>query len=85
MASGAIELPPESELCEPISVSSSPRAPVFAMPYIGLCGLLDVSFSERAEMAVPLTPARVAACVRRFMPRTMALSMWKAAPYCWSI
>ena len=54
------------------------------MPYMGLCGLLPVSFSERAAMIVPLVPARVAACVRMFMPRRKALSMCIATPYCWS-
>jgi hypothetical protein len=77
---GAIELPPESEFCEPISVSSSPRAPAFAMPYIGLCGLLPVSFSERAAMTQPLTPARVVGVVFSSMPRRNALSEWNIKP-----
>ena len=53
-ARGAIELPPESEAREPISVSSEPSAPAAWMPYIGLCGLLPVSFSERAAITAPL-------------------------------
>ena len=58
-----MELPPESEFCEPISVSSCPSAPTRLMPYIGLCGLLPVSFSERAAIGKPFTMARVATCV----------------------
>ncbi len=51
------------------------------MPYIGLCGLLAVSFSERAAMIAPLVPAAVPALrARIFMPRSQALSAWKARP-----
>ena len=39
----------------PISVTSWPSAPALLMPYIGLCGLLPVSLSERAQKTVPLT------------------------------
>ncbi|MGH6781312.1 MAG: hypothetical protein ACREB5_04305, partial [Sphingomonadaceae bacterium] len=77
---GAIELPPESELCEPISVSSSPSAPARKMPYIGLCGLLPVSFSERAGITAPLVAAAVVALTRSRMPRAKALSEWNASP-----
>ena len=71
---GAMELPPESLFCEPISVSSWPSAPTLLMPYIGLCGLLPVSFSERAAIGKPLTLARVATWVDACMPRRMAPS-----------
>ena len=86
MPAGAIELPPESEVCEPMSVSSSPRAPAFMMPYIGLCGLLPVSFSERAaiEHAVGQS-ARAPRRVRSSMPRRIAPSEWQAAPNCVSM
>ena len=47
------------------------------MPYIGLCGLLPVSLSERAQKIVPFTFARVAAEVFDRMPRRNALSEWK--------
>ena len=77
---GAIELPPESEFCEPISPSRLPREPVFAIPYIGLCGLLPVSFSERAAITAPLMLARVVAEVFSSMPRRNALSVWNARP-----
>ena len=43
------------------SASAARRsAPARAMPYIGLCGLLPVSFSERAGITAPLMFARVA-------------------------
>ena len=63
-----------------MSVSSWPSAPTRLMPYIGLCGLLPVSFSERAAMGKPLTLARVATCVDICMPRRMAPSECQAAP-----
>jgi hypothetical protein len=75
-----MELPPESELTEPINVSNSPFEPVRAMPYIGLWGLLPVSFSERAAMMVPLVAAAVPAAARIFMPRRNAESVWNARP-----
>ena len=75
-----MELPPESLFCEPISVSSWPSAPTLLMPYIGLCGLLPVSFSERAAIGKPLTLARVVTCVDACMPRRMAPSECQAAP-----
>ncbi len=77
---GAMELPPESLFCEPISVSSWPSAPAVLMPYIGLCGLLPVSFSERAEIGKPLVFARVVGWVEACMPRRMAPSECQAAP-----
>ncbi len=80
MAAGAMELPPESVACEPMSVSSSPRAPARRMPYIGLCGLLPVSFSERAAMEAPLVSACVMGVVRSSMPRRMAPSECQATP-----
>ena len=46
-----------------MSVNSWPRAPTLLMPYIGLCGLLPVSFSDRAAIGKPLTLARVPTCV----------------------
>ena len=58
---GDAELPPESDGFEPISATRSPFAPALLMPYIGLCGLLPVSLSERAQKIVPFTFARVAA------------------------
>ena len=73
-----MELPPDSELCEPISVSNSPSAPARQMAYIGLCGLLPVSFSERAGMTAPVMPAAVPAEILVIMPRRNALSLWKA-------
>ena len=57
-AGGAIEFPPETELSVPIRSSSAPRAPACQMPYIGLCGLVLVSFCESAGMMVPVTLAR---------------------------
>ena len=50
------------------------------MPYIGLCGLLPVSFSERAAITAPLTLAAVAGETRSRMPRRNALSEWNASP-----
>ena len=69
---GAIELPPESELLEPIRDSRLPSAPARAMPYMGLCGLFAVSLSERAGITAPLIFAlrpRAFSC----MPCSMAL------------
>ncbi len=77
---GAIELPPESDAREPTSVASEPSAPAVWMPYIGLCGLLPVSFSERAAITAPLIDAAVAGATRSRMPRRNALSLWKARP-----
>ena len=77
---GAMEFPPESEGREPINVASAPSAPAWWMPYIGLCGLLPVSFSERAAMTAPLIEAAVAGAMRSRMPRRKALSLWKARP-----
>src|SRR5689334_4958475 len=74
---GAAELPPDTLDCVPIRVSSEPYclfvpagpAAALAMPYIGLSGLLPVSFCDIAGMMTPLTPARVAAWARVLMPR----------------
>ncbi len=57
MVGGDIELPPDTELSEPIRSSSAPRAPTCQMPYIGLCGLVLVSFCDRAGMIVPVVLA----------------------------
>ena len=71
-AAGAIEFPPESELDDPTSVTIPPLAPALAMPYMGLCGLLPVSLSERAGMMAPLiSAARVPAFSA--IPCSMAL------------
>ena len=77
---GAMELPPDSELSEPIRVSSEPSAPALKMPYIGLCGLLPVSFSERAGITAPLIAAAVVTLTRSRMPRAKALSRWNSSP-----
>ena len=50
------------------------------MPYIGLCGLLPVSFSERAATTAPLRLAAVAGDTFSTIPRRKALSEWKASP-----
>ena len=80
IACGAIELPPESLFSEPMRDNSEPSAPAAAMPYIGLCGLLPVSFSERAGMTAPLMLAAVVGETLVMMPRRNALSEWKASP-----
>ena len=64
----------------PISVTRLPSAPALLMPYMGLCGLFPVSFSERAQITTPFMLARVAAEVFERMPRRKALSAWKARP-----
>ena len=70
-----MELPPEVELSVPMRSRSAPRAPACQMPYIGLCGLVLVSFCESAGMSVPVTLAQAAALVKRvLMPRRCALS-----------
>ena len=77
MPGGAMELPPEGELSVPMRSSSAPRAPACQMPYIGLCGLVLVSFCDSAGMIVPVTLAMAAAFVNRvLMPRICALSEW---------
>ena len=73
-SAGDIELPPESELREPTKLNSDPSAPALYMPYIGLCGLLPVSFSERAGITTPLIFARVSGDVFSSMPLKKALS-----------
>ena len=53
------------------------------MPYSGLCGLLLVSFSERAGITAPLVLAAIAAASPlklAYMPRRNALSLWNASP-----
>ena len=69
---GAMEFAPESELREPINDNRLPSEPARAMPYIGLCGLLPVSLSERAGITAPLIwPLRRPAF--SVMPANMAL------------
>src|SRR5262245_34199724 len=80
---GAIELPPESVFCEPINVRIEPSAPARWRPYSGLCGLLLVSFSDRAGITAPLVRAAMtAASVLKlaYMPRRNALSLWNPSP-----
>src|SRR5260370_21654302 len=62
-AVGATELPPDTVDWLPIRVRSLPFAPAFAMPYIGLCGLLPVSFCDRPQITAPLVPAALTAVV----------------------
>src|SRR5215471_3688655 len=71
---GAIELPPETLDCVPMSCSSWPFLPAMAMPYIGLCGFDWVSFCDMAQITAPLTAAAVAAVTLVMMPRLMAPS-----------
>src|SRR2546423_10714646 len=72
-AVGAAELPPDTVDWLPISVRSLPLAPALAMPYMGLCGLLPLSFCDSAQITAPLVPAAVtgAAALLR-MPLRMA-------------
>jgi hypothetical protein len=77
---GAIELPPDTEFCDPHSVRIEPSAPARWMPYSGLWGLLPVSFSERAGITAPFVSAIVPAPTRDCMPRRNALSAWNARP-----
>ncbi len=78
---GAMELPPETEDSVPARVSSRPCAPASAMPYIGLCGLVWVSFWDMAQNTAPLVPEAVAAVVALvLMPRMIAESPWNSRP-----
>src|SRR5579863_760844 len=78
---GATELPPETVGSVPTSVSSDPLAPTVAMPYMGLCGLMSVSFSDRAGNTAPLVPAAVAGLVAfDRMPRRIAPSECHSRP-----
>ena len=70
---GAIELPPDSELREPIRSTTLPRAPVIASGYSGLCGLLPVSLSERAGITQPSTLPTARLAFSR-MPSSIGLS-----------
>ncbi len=72
MVIGAMELPPDSELSEPIRSSSPPRAPYCQMPYIGLCGFTLVSFCDSAGMIVPVV---LVMAVARLHPRLDAAQM----------
>ncbi len=84
---GAIELPPESLLREPMISTTSPRAPVMTSPYSGLCGLLPVSLSERAGMTQPSILPGVAMAVGAFsrIPYSSALSAWKIRLSWWLV
>ena len=77
---GESELPPDTVFSDPISVISSPSEPALAIPYIGLCGLLPVSLSERAGITAPLMLAAAAGDIRVIMPLKKALSEWNARP-----
>ena len=89
-ACGSIELPPDAVFSDPASVKieplaprpspSGPIGPARAMPYIGLCGLLPVSLSERAGMTAPLINCSLPAVRLVRMPRRNALSRWKPRP-----
>src|ERR1700722_2027810 len=74
MVIGAMELPPDIELSEPIRSSSPPRAPYCQMPYMGLCGFTLVSFCDNAGITVPMVLVMALAPLRVFMPRRCALS-----------
>ena len=78
-ASGDMELPPDMELREPINDSSSPSAPALKIPYMGLWGLLAVSFSERAGITQPFTLAVAFGALSR-MPSRKGESLWNASP-----
>ena len=85
IAIGASELPPESVLRDPQSVrieplAPSPPAPARAIAYSGLCGLLPVSFSDRAGMIAPLMFCVLIVRKLAYMPRRKALSLWNASP-----
>ena len=71
---GDIELPPDTELSEPMRSSNAPRAPTCQMAYMGLCGLSLVSFCDSAGITAPVVFAIAEAPVRDFMPRRCALS-----------
>src|SRR6267378_558679 len=78
---GAAELPPDTVGWSPIRVRSLPLAPALAMPYMGLCGLLWVSFCDRAQITAPLVPAAVTAVVALLrMPLRMAPSECHSNP-----
>ena len=78
---GAMELPPEIELTEPMRSSKPPRAPKLYTPYMGLCGFTLVSFCDNAGITVPVVFAITLALVARaLMPRRCALSAWKRNP-----
>ena len=80
-----MELPPESELCEPIRVSNDPSEPARLMQYIGLCGLLPVSLSRTGPgMIAPYELAAVPPLMLALMPRRKALSVWNESPQRWS-
>ena len=71
---GSIELPPESLFSVPQSRKIEPLAPARAIPYIGLCGLLPVSLSERAGITAPLQKASFPGVIVSMMPRRNAES-----------
>src|SRR5580658_1261928 len=76
MFGGDIELPPDTELSEPMRFSKAPRAPACQMPYIGLWGLSLVSFCDSAGITVPvvLVSAEEPAGIEVIIPRRCALS-----------
>ena len=69
-----MELPPESVFREPTSGINEPSAPARAIAYIGLCGLLLVSLSERLGMTAPLILAAVSGDTFSKIPRKKAES-----------
>src|SRR5207248_11335241 len=80
-AVGAAELPPDTVDWLPIRVRSLPFAPAFAMPYMGLCGLLPVSFCDSAQITAPFVPAAVTGVVALLrMPLRMAPSECQSNP-----
>src|ERR1700676_2507096 len=60
---GAAEVPRDTVEWWQISVRSLPFAPAIAMPYMGLCGLLPVSFCDRAQITAPFVPMAVTGVV----------------------
>ena len=80
-AVGAAELPPDTVDWLPIRVRSLPFAPALAMPYMGLCGLLPVSFCDSAQITAPFVPAAVTGVVALLrMPLRMAPSECQSNP-----
>src|SRR5690348_5533140 len=77
---GATELPPETVGSVPTRLNRDPFAPAFAIPYIGLWGLMPVSFSDSAGNTAPLVPAAVAAPILDMMPRRIAPSACQRSP-----
>src|SRR5882762_11882193 len=77
----ATEKPPDTVDRLPVRVRSLPFAPAFAMPYMGLCGLLTVSFCDIAQITAPFVPAAVTGVVALLrMPLRMAPSECHSSP-----